>query len=219
MSHPSLKEIAYRTIREKILNGAFEPGVRIREDRLAEEIAMSRTPVREAINQLAAEGLLNHIPRRGIYLKEISPEQIVELLDVRKALETLAVVRCIENISTTGLSQLESIHEKFKHCLEKKQYRACNRLDSRFHREIAVIAANKTLIRFLSEIEDTMMIARIIEKKSDPDMKNQITYAEHSQILDRIACHDEKGAIAAIRMNLNRMKLNLDIKNGKEEIS
>lgn len=219
MKHPSLKEVAYSAIREKILTGAFLPGVRIREDQLADEISMSRTPVREAINQLAAEGLVNNIPRRGIYLNEISPEQISELLDVRQALETLAVTRCIDNIDASGLDRLAAIQKDFADCLSEKSYQECNRLDSLFHREIATLAGNITLIRFLAEIEDTMLIARLIEKKSDPDVKNRLTYLEHGQILSSIVNKDKVGAIEAIRNNLNRMKLNLAIvaDNGKED--
>jgi DNA-binding GntR family transcriptional regulator len=217
MKHPSLKEVAYNSIREKILAGTFHPGVRIREDQLAAEISMSRTPVREAINQLAAEGLVNNIPRRGIYLNEISPEQISEILDVRRALERLAVTRCIDIIDATGLNRLAAIQKDFFVCLSEKAYQECNRLDSLFHREIAVQSGNATLIRFLAEIEDTMQIARLIEKKSDPDAKNRITYLEHGQILSCIVNKDKVGAVEAIRNNLNRMKLNLAIVNGKED--
>lgn len=209
MKHPSLKEVAYSAIRKKILSGALQPGVRIREDQLAQEISMSRTPVREAINQLAAEGLVNNIPRRGIYLAKISPEQIAELLDVRQALEALAVTRCIDNIDAAGLDRLTAIQQQFAGCLAEKAYQDCNRLDSLFHREIALLSGNATLISFLAEIEDTMVIARLIEKKLDPDVKNRLTYLEHGQILSCIAGNDKIGAVEAVRNNLNRMKLNL----------
>jgi GntR family transcriptional regulator, rspAB operon transcriptional repressor len=217
MKHMSLKEVAYSAIREKILTGAFQPGVRIREDQLAEEISMSRTPVREAINQLAAEGLVNNIPRKGIYLHEITPSQIAELLDVREALEVLAVVRCIDRMDADCLKRLEAIQTDFAAQLAAQQYPACNRLDSLFHREIAALSGNTTLIRFLSDIEDTMQIARLIEKKTDADMKNRITFLEHAQILACIANQDRAGAVQAVRNNLNRMKLNLAITNGKED--
>ena len=217
MKHPSLKEIAYQAIREKILAGSFPPGERIREDQLAAEISMSRTPVREAINQLAAEGLVNNIPRRGIYLRSISPEQLAELLDVRKALETLSVRRCAERADQDTVRQLEAIQQDFARALAEHDYGACNQLDSRFHREIARLSGNGALARFLADIEDTMLIARQLEKRTDSERKNRITLEEHARILACVAARDAEGAVQAVIANLNRMQLNLEPHQGKED--
>jgi len=217
MKHLSLKEVAYQAIREKIMAGAFPPGERIREDQLAAEISMSRTPVREAINQLAAEGLVNNIPRRGIYLRAISTEQLAELLDVRKALETLSVRRCAERSDQDTIQRLEAIQQDFARALAEHDYGACNQLDSRFHREIARLSGNSTLANFLADIEDTMLIARQIEKRTDSERKNQITLEEHARILTCIANRDADGAVQAVIVNLNRMQLNLEPHQGKED--
>lgn len=211
MQHLSLKENAYKIIKEKIFNGEFEPGARIREDLLAEEISMSRTPVREAINQLSAEGFVKNIPRKGIYSIEFSTEEIIDLLDVRESLETLAVVRCIERIKPEQLQRLKDNIDEFEFMLSKEKYKECNELDSRFHREIAAISGNSKLIEFLSEIEDFMNIARSVEKKDSPKTKNQLTLKEHSKIFDCISNKDKSGAAASIKENIERMKKNLGI--------
>jgi len=107
MKHLSLKERSYLIIKEKILNGDFEPGSRIREDILAEEISISRTPVREAINLLSAEGFLNNIPRKGIFMIDPTKEEIIDMLEVRIVLECLAVEKFIDVMKNEDISALE----------------------------------------------------------------------------------------------------------------
>lgn len=211
MEHLSLKESAYKIIKEKLLNLEFDPGSRIREDLLAQEISMSRTPVREAINQLSAEGLINNIARKGIFVVQLTREEIGHLLDVREALEKLAVDNCIDRISQTQFSNLESIMEDFQNALVKGNYKKCNSLDSKFHLEIAGTSENKKLIEFLGEIEDFMSIARSIEKKDQPRLKNEITLQEHTDILDSIRNSDKEEAKKAITTNIRTMKANLGL--------
>lgn len=211
MEHLSLKESAYKIIKGKLLEGEFEPGSRIREDLLASEISMSRTPVREAVNQLSVEGFLNNIPRKGIYTLNLSKAEIYDLLDVRISLETLAAARCIEKIAPEQLKHLQDNLDEFEFALSKEKFDKCNQLDSSFHKEIAAISGNMKLIEFLSEIEDFMRIARFIEKKSSPAEKNLATFKEHSKILECIKNKDKNGAIAAITNNIETMKKNMNI--------
>ncbi|HHV64252.1 MAG TPA: GntR family transcriptional regulator [Peptococcaceae bacterium] len=211
MEHLSLKESAYKIIKEKLLNLEFEPGSRLREDLLAQEISMSRTPVREAINQLSAEGLVNNIPRRGIFVIQLTPQEISDFLDIREALEALAIEKCISNITERELKALEKIQMDFKSALAENNFKKCNSLDSKFHQEIAQISNNKKLIEFLGEIEDFMRIARAMEKKEQPKMKNELTFKEHQAILEAIRDKDVKRAREAISVNIRTMKANLGL--------
>jgi len=211
MEHLSLKESAYKIIKEKLLNLEFEPGSRIREDILAQEISMSRTPVREAINQLSAEGLVNNIPRKGIFVIQLTPQEINGFLDIREALETLAVVNCISKISNDQIELLDNILLEFEESIMADDFKRCNSLDSRFHLEIAKVSDNKKLIEFLGEIEDFMHIARAIEKKAQPKLKNQLTLREHKTILDSIKNKDIEAARSAVRANISTMRENLGI--------
>lgn len=211
MEHLSLKESAYKIIKEKLLNLEFEPGSRIREDLLAQEISMSRTPVREAINQLSAEGLITNIPRKGIFVIQLTQQEISDFLDIREALETLAIENCIKKIDQDHLVLLENIIDEFEESLVKENYKKCNKLDSRFHLEIAEVSNNKKLIEFLAEIEDFMHIARAIEKKTQPKLKNELTLIEHKAILEAIKNNNSEGARDAVRVNIKTMKANLGI--------
>lgn len=215
MEHLSLKESAYKIIKEKLLGLEFEPGSRIREDLLAQEISMSRTPVREAINQLTAEGLVTNVPRKGIFVVQLTSEEISNLLDIREALETLAIENCIDKATEAQIKLLDNLLDEFQAALAKDNFKKCNALDSRFHMEIAKISNNIKLIDFLTEIDDFMIIARMLEKKDQPKLKNEITLEEHKVIMEAIKNRDKQEASKAIRTNIKTMKANL----GLEEVN
>jgi len=211
MEHLVLKEKAYRIIKERLLRMEFEPGSRIREDRLAEEISMSRTPVREAVNRLTAEGFIQQIPRRGLFFVRLEPDEIKDLLDVREALETLAIEKCIQRISAKQLAVLEGILDETEAALTKSNFSFCNELDSRFHGEIARISGNKKLHSYCSDLEDYMHIARAQEKVTQTLKKTTCALEEHRVIVECIKKKDLAGARKAVLANIMSMRRNLGI--------
>jgi len=211
MEHLSLKEKAYHIIKEKLLSMEFEPGSRIREDLLAEEIAISRTPVREAINKLIAEGFIHNIPRRGLFFINMEKNEILDLLEAREALEVLAVNKCIEKITPPQFRNLEKILEDAEKALESEKYAHCNALDSLFHLEIAKVSDNKKLIGFCRDIEDYMRIARAVEKETQTKKKSLCALEEHRAILKHIKNKDRAKAEEATRQNIMSMRKNLGI--------
>ena len=206
MKHERLKEIAYTEIRQKILNAEFQPGTRIREDRLAEEIAMSRTPVREAIHQLTAEGLLKQVPRRGVYLNDFTHEEILDLIDVRQALESLAVIRCIQHLTDDRLAKLKVFIDDYAQGIQENDNHKCNQADLAFHREIANQSNNTILQQHLAAIEVKIHIARISDRFNDPIRKNKATLKEHALILQAITDRDKTAAVITVRNNITHMK-------------
>ena len=121
MVFKSLNEAAYSIIREKILHGGFELGSRIREDALAEEISISRTPVREAINRLVADGIIIKKAQRGLYLIDPDPEQIQDHIDIRISLEKLAVRKCIERATDEDIATISNSLAAFEKALQQKE--------------------------------------------------------------------------------------------------
>lgn len=207
----SVKEAIYKSIKEKLLKVEIEPGSRIREDLLAEELSVSRTPVREAINQLAAEGFVEIIPRKGTFFVELTHNDILELLDVREALEALAVRKCIDKINSEYLKELENNIDQFEKALQEARYEECNVLDSKFHQKIAEITENSKLIEFTHIIEDFMRIARNMEMVKGGKTKNVVALKDHKQILEAIRSKDKDMAEFAARNNIHNMKKNLGI--------
>jgi DNA-binding GntR family transcriptional regulator len=106
---PTAQQLAYHFLRERILSGHFEAGMRLRPEQLAAEIGVSRMPVREAVRQLDAEGLLTTLPNRGVVVSRLTPEEVVELFEIRAALEGLAARLAVDNVSEDALLDLEHL--------------------------------------------------------------------------------------------------------------
>ena len=86
-----LRDEVFNTLRERILKGVYKPGERLMEIHLADQLGVSRTPIREAIRMLELEGLVKMVPRKGAQVAKISKEDLQDVLEVRKALDTLSV--------------------------------------------------------------------------------------------------------------------------------
>lgn len=215
MNHPILKQKAYEIIREKLLSLEFQPGSRIREDLLSQEIDMSRTPVREALNQLASEGLVTNIPRRGIYFIDLSKDEINNLFDIREPLAVLAVETCIDKIDNEGLNRLDNILGKYRKALDVEDYESFSKLDCVFHKEIANITGNRKLIEFTASIEDMMRIARGKEPRSPDQASRDRTFAQHYAVYDCIKNRDKAGATEAIKLIVTGTR---DLLNRKEDV-
>lgn len=206
MEFKSLNDAAYSVIKTKILQGEFELGSRIREDVLANQISISRTPVREAINRLVADGIIIKKPQRGLYLINPQPLQIAEHIDIRISLETLAVEKCIERLNDEGIALLDQSLAAFEQALEQRDYAACNEIDSEFHLLITKLSHNNRLERLLDEFSIFFQLIRREEKKVNPEQKNRTTLIEHQQIVDAIKNKDIFQAQTAIKNNIETMR-------------
>ncbi len=213
MKHPSLRDQAYDIIKHKLLHQEIAPGERIREDILAEEISMSRTPVREAVNQLTAEGFISYVPRKGLFAIKLSRKELEDLLDVRLSLELLSVDRCINIIDDheQQLGKVKKTLEEWELAIKNKRYDECNSYDSEFHLGLAYITQNIKLITFLKDIESFMQIARVTEKKRFTEEMFESSLKEHKEICAAIERKDKETAFNALRENIRNMKKNIGI--------
>ncbi len=209
MEFKSLNEAAYSIIREKILHGGFELGSRIREDALAEEISISRTPVREAINRLVADGIIIKKSQRGLYLIDPDPEQIKDNIDIRISLEKLAVEKCIERSTDEDIAAISNSVKEFEKALKQKDYEACNKLDGELHFLIAQMSKNIHLMSLLNGLSAFFQLVRNEEKKSHPEKKNKCTLKEHRRIAKAIENRDISAAKEAVEANIQTMRTNL----------
>lgn len=101
-----LVENAYNYILDQILNGTIKPGDRIREDIIAEQLETSRTPVREAVNQLCQNGFIHNVKRKGLYCVQISREELVDLLELRQVLEDYCYCKCADKATKEDIDRL-----------------------------------------------------------------------------------------------------------------
>ena len=103
----SLTDEILNIVRDRILRGEYKIGQKIKETQIAEELKVSRTPIREAFKQLEMEGLIDYVPNRGCFAKGFTAQDIEDLYSVRKALEVLAVEWAVERIDDDQLAQLK----------------------------------------------------------------------------------------------------------------
>lgn len=129
----TLREVVFDYLRQSIVEGKLEPGKRLMEIQLAEQLGVSRTPIREAIRKLELEGLVVMVPRKGAYVADLSVKDVMEILEVRGALEGLAASLAAERMSDEEIKELESICHEFRQCYEKNDIEGMIENDVRFH--------------------------------------------------------------------------------------
>ena len=115
-----LRDVVFNTLRQAILRGELKPGERLMEIQLANKLGVSRTPIREAIRKLELEGLVLMIPRKGAEVAEITEKNMRDVLEVRKALEELAVQLACERITAEEIEEMKKAAEEFRMILKNK---------------------------------------------------------------------------------------------------
>ena len=116
-----VREIVYEHLRQAIVSGELAPGVRFTDSQVADEFNISRTPVREAIQKLESEGLIDRAPMKGNVVKEILPEEIAHIFAIRKALETLALRYTAKRITEPELDSYGQELAKIQHLFDSMQ--------------------------------------------------------------------------------------------------
>lgn len=210
MKHLGLTQTAYEFIKDKLLSGEIKPGERMREDLIAEDISMSRTPVRESINQLASEGFVNQIPRKGIFATKFTLEEMIDIIEIRVILESFAAKKCCKNIKEFQIIEFESILARYVEALNNA-YEEASVWDGVFHRKIGEYCGNPRIAKYVNEIEDLVVFARrmdVYNFKENYGAEKSIE--QHTNILEAIKKRDEDAAAKAVEINtkglLNRMK-------------
>ena len=128
-----LREVVSEALRQAIKDGVLKPGERLMEIQLAEELGVSRTPIREAIRKLELEGFVVMVPRRGTYVADISLKDIAQVFEIRSALEELAAGLAAERITPDELEYLERILVEINEYIDNDQFDKIVDADIRFH--------------------------------------------------------------------------------------
>ena len=200
-----LRDVVFNTLRQAILKGELKPGERLMEIQLANKLGVSRTPVREAIRKLELEGLVLMIPRKGAEVAEITRQDMEDVLEVRTALEELAVKDACDHITEAQLSELKKASNEFKKALlEGKDLVTCADADMHFHDVILSATNNRRLIQMLNNLSEQMYRYRMEYLKDERTHKTLIE--EHDAIRRALKKHDKVKAGAAIRVHIDNQK-------------
>lgn len=179
-----LRDVVFNTLRQAILRGDLKPGERLMEISLANKLGVSRTPVREAIRKLELEGLVLMIPRRGAEVAQITEKSLRDVLEVRRALEELAVQLACERMTKQALEELNQAAKAFEKILGDSDITAVAEADVAFHDVIYMATGNQRLISLLNNLREQMYRYRV-EYLKRREWHAQLL-SEHQEIIDAI---------------------------------
>jgi DNA-binding GntR family transcriptional regulator len=201
-----LTDYAYDEILQMILSAEIAPGSRIREDVLAERLGISRTPVREAVNRLIQNGFITNIIRKGLYCVKFSRRDLLNLTELRLALESLSFEKCINLATDEDIAGFQRIIDDFQaqlsiivghdeNVMGKEIALLHNEYDIRFHVGVAQISASTRLIRYVNEVENMLLIARqrIYSHKDRVEIV-QRSWEQHQRMCYAIRSRDKDAA-------------------------
>jgi len=190
---------AYRHIKDRIIGFQLKPLDRLVASTLAEELSISRTPVREALSRLEQEGLVERSGGWGYAVRQVRLADVEDLFSVREALEVLVVSEALPSIDTATVAQLESLlKQAATHKRDPARFIAINR---DFYGLIAVAARNELLRGLLNQINDRVQMIASMTVRYKADRANEVL-GENRRLLDALDTRDADGAIAAVRSHI-----------------
>ena len=156
---PNLTELTYRSIKQQLLDGSFSEGMRLTEEQLANQLGISKSPVREALNRLEAEGLVCIESRRGAYVREFSMKELSDLYEFREVLELHSIAAA--EITPPLLCQMAESIERTKKFLATGDKLKHIEEDLRFHGMIAAASGNAEFCRVFENIQQKSLLCRV----------------------------------------------------------
>ncbi len=184
-NYKPLREIVFESLREAIMNSHLKPGERLMEIQLADEMGVSRTPVREAIRKLELEGFVVMIPRKGAYVAGISMKDIAEVFEIRAALESLAAALAAERITEDELEALERCLVKVAECTEANDLEALITFDTEFHDILYKASRNERLVQIISNLREQIQRFRMTSLSHPGRMRDALE--EHRKLVETLS--------------------------------
>jgi len=200
----NLRELAYSHIRGKLLEGRIAPGTRISSRALAREIGISFIPVREAIAQLAIEGLVDHEAGVGTFATRVEREDLRELYELREALEAHAILLAAVKIDADGLNKMRGWNEEMRTIARRRSaserrvddeadLAAWNRADMEFHMALLTAGGNARLVRAVGDLRVLTQVFRA-QRELRPVHDLERACEQHQALIDLLARGDGEGA-------------------------
>jgi DNA-binding GntR family transcriptional regulator len=204
MKQISASEPVYKALRKAILAGELAGNVPLRQDAIANKHGVSKIPVREALRRLEMEGLVEFKPRRGAFVRAVDDQEVIDLLDIRIALETRALELAIPNMMAADFEAAKAILEVYAASANQEDWSALNQ---QFHRCILEPCGNRRLLMLIDDINLRMspLLRMRVTKVSGLVRPVQ----EHEHILDACFVRDIDSAVAALRSHIEMSKREL----------
>lgn len=184
-----IRDEVYSRIRQAIIRGVYQPGDRLQEETLAEQLGTSRTPVREALRKLEIERLVVYYPHRGTVVSEVVTDEIEELYQVRILLETMIAKRAAQNATDEDIEHLRDLLEQSKKMTDSDELLDCI---EQFNNYIFEMASCDYLVDLNKRAHD--ILRRAMTYNALDEERRSGTYTEHCRIVDALSKHDLEAA-------------------------
>ena len=196
------------SLREAILNGYFEPGEKLDQDLIAEELGVSRTPVREALKRLESEGFVEVRPHYGAFIAEVSPQDIREVYEIRRLLESEVVRQVTPVIPESVLDELESSMAETRAQFDAGDITKHFESDVYFHETIVNFVENRLLKDILDSLTNRISMVRRFAQLQ-PGYHMTESFKEHYAILQAIRHRDPERVAKLMRDHLEQSSLRI----------
>jgi DNA-binding GntR family transcriptional regulator len=211
--HKSLAELSHEVIRERILSGHIKPGDWLRQEELSQQLGVSHTPVREALDLLVADGLAERVPNRGVRVSPIDENDIAEVYCLRLLLEPIVVGLTALNISEGGIDHLEKIVDQAESLTSLDHMPSRRKMNREFHVKISKNCGNATLSRLhdivWNKFPDWMLYEGLYRDPNSLTPRLQREIEEHRGLLDAIANRNVNLAKQIATRHIKVMKMDL----------
>jgi len=210
-----LSQKVYRVLKTEIVKGNLEPGNKLLEGKIAEQIGVSRTPIREALKELAAEGFVKISPNQGVVVSNASVEDVQEVLQIRGVLEGLAARLATKMINEEEIKELEKFLKKMEYYTNKNDVLVFSGMDAEFHELILNICGNNRLIQLRKNFSDQAHRYRIRSLSIPGRLKYSLK--EHQEIVKALKRKEAEQADKLSQKHIENVLANILVHKDKEE--
>ena len=209
------QEVAER-LRQRIFAHQLAPGARIDEQALAIDYGISRTPLREALKVLAAEGLVTLRPRRGCFVTEISEQDLDDIFPLMAMLEGRCALEATTRAQPEDLARLDALHAELQRFAESKEIERFFEVNQAFHYQIQEMSGNRRLRQVIQDLRKVLKMTRLFSLSIDGRVQQSL--AEHAIILAAIKAGDAAGAQVAMHDHILSGRQALARSNATQEL-
>lgn len=202
--HNSLHEQVADTLRQEIFSGTLAPGSFVDEVALCERLEISRTPLREALKVLTAEGLVRHEPRRGCFVNEVTERDLDDIFPVIALLEGRCAHEAALRASDADLTALEALHDRLQKAARHKRIVDYYDTNYTIHEAIITLADNRWLAQVIGDLRKILKLARLQQLHAPGRLEQSLS--EHMAVFAALKARDAEGAEAAMRTHLTRQR-------------
>jgi DNA-binding GntR family transcriptional regulator len=209
----SLKDEVFDLLSARLIAGKYSPGEWLRQEELASQLGVSQTPVREALDLLVSAGLAERVPYRGVRIRELSHDDVLDAYILRLQLESLTVRLAALNTTASQSEQLQAVVEQTRPLLTLQDMPQLRQLNKRFHSLIAEYSGNPLLARMYEMTSnifpDWMLYEYLFRHPEILQPSLEVEFQEHLAIAQAVAAHEAEAAVRCIVEHIRNLGFEL----------